>query len=58
VSAAVQMWRPRARRDEPFIELDRLVRACALRIIPEIQHRAWFAFHLDRPATARRYALD
>jgi hypothetical protein len=46
----------RPRRDEPFIEVDRLVRACALRIIPEVQHRAWFAFHLDRPV-AKRYAL-
>ena len=56
MSAAVQMGLARPRRDEPFIEVDRLVRACALRIIPEVQHRAWFAFHLDRPV-AKRYAL-
>ena len=55
MSPAVQIWRPR--RDEPFIDVDRLVRACALRIIPEVQHRAWVAYHLDRPA-AKRYALS
>jgi hypothetical protein len=55
VSAAVQIWRPR--RDEPFIEVERLVRACSLRIVPEVQHRAWIAMHLDRPR-ARGFSLS
>jgi hypothetical protein len=29
------------RRGEPFIETDRLVRACASRVVPEVTHRAW-----------------
>ncbi|MBX3155426.1 MAG: hypothetical protein KF773_05470 [Deltaproteobacteria bacterium] len=43
-----------ARRGEPFIGVDRLVRACALRIVPEVAHRAWFSLRPDVPPHTTR----